>query len=304
MTHDSSGEHPPGMRFAESRLALGDGREIFIWYNRPHGDEALRGTILLAPGFCRRMYNLSSMALYLVANGFEVYRYDPLNHLGPSTGELADFTMSSGQESMERVLDWLATEHGITSLGMVATSLSARIAYRLVGLRPALRYLVTAVGVTHLQDTLHRVFGVDHMAQPVHELPPTVSFEDKYEITTYPFATDAHEHGWNHAATTRAELDRVHVPIAAFIARNDDWVLEREVEEALDLAHRPERQLYKLEGTGHNLGQNPRVAQAMLCEMTRSVMALAGGHEELPVLPREPSFEEITEHLIYERRRS
>jgi acyl transferase len=205
---------------------------------------------------------------------------------------------------MERMLDWLATERNTTSMGVVATSLSARIAYRVISLRPALRYLVTAVGVTHLQDTLHRVFGVDHIARPIDELPPTVFFEDKYEITTRPFATDAHEHRWSAGATTRAELERVHVPIAAFVARNDDWVLEREVEEALDLAHRPERKMYKLEGSGHNLNHNPRIAQAMLCEMTRSVMALAGGHAELPTLAREPTFEEITEHLIYERRRS
>ncbi|WP_181197772.1 hypothetical protein [Enhygromyxa salina] len=302
------------MTTEESVLRLDDGRQIVIWHSRPQSEAPLRGTVLLAPGFCGRMYSLAATAAYLCANGFAVYRYDPLDHRGPSSGELADFTMSTGRFSMDQVLDWLARERGVESLGVIATSLSARIAYRVASERAKIRYLVTAVGVTDLRATLTRVFGVDHMASPPAELPPTVVFEDRHHIRTLGFATDAHERGWNPAATTRVELDRATLPIVAFIARDDDWVLEREVEEALDLANHPERRMCKLEGSGHNLAKNPRIAQAMLRELTGAVMALenctsgevqrAALPPSFPALEREPTFEMLTTQVIAERRRS
>lgn len=303
---------PSAVSTEESVLRLEDGRQIVIWHSRPQSEEPVRGTVLLAPGFCARMYSLAAMAAYLCANGFAVYRYDPLDHRGPSSGELADFTMTTGRYSMDQVLDWLARERGVESLGVIATSLSARIAYRVASERENVAYLVTAVGVTHLRATLERVFGVDHMASPPEQLPETVVFEERHHIRTLGFATDAHELGWNPAETTRAELDRASVPIVAFIARDDDWVLESEVEEALDLANHPERRMCKLEGSGHNLAKNPRIAQAMLRELTGAVMTLETGGEWLraglppsfPAIEREPTFEMLTAQVIAERRRS
>jgi len=291
-------------RVDEDVIETGDGRRIVVWRTCAVTRDARRGTILLAPGFCRRMYNLATLAQYLTFNGFEVYRYDPLNHLGPSSGVLYDFTMSSGYYGMNAVLSWLRGERDVDSLGIVATSLSARHAYRACGERHDIDYLLTAVGVTHLRATLQRVFGVDWAACERELLAPTVVFEDKHVIHGPPFWEDAYAGDWWEGTTTQRELDSVDIPIVAFAARDDDWVQPHEVEAALGLSRHRERRLCELAGSGHNVSQNPAVAQAMLVSMTGEAMGLAAGFDRPLDVKSEPTFTQITEQIIKERRLS
>lgn len=288
----------------QTTIETDDGREIAVWrsgHETPRAER--RGTLLLTPGFCKRMYNLATLTQYLAFNGFEVYRYDPLDHLGPSTGELPDYTMSTGHYSMKTVLDWLHRERDVASVGMVATSLSARNAYRMVSERDDIDFLLTAVGVTDVKATLARVFGVDYGAlTEAEQLPEVVMFEDKHPIRARRFWADGRESDWWAPEPTREELDSVSIPIVAFAARGDDWVLEEEVEAALNLEAHPERQLCKLAGSGHDLSRNPKVAQAVLLDLTGTAMSLAKGERGRHAVDREPTFTQITSQIIKERR--
>jgi acyl transferase len=293
----------PEIVFQQFEVPVSGGRKIAVWRSA-NIDRALRRVpILVTSGFARRMSSFSPLAQYLAINGFEVFRYDPLDHIGLSSGEMKDFTLSTGLESMRLVVDWLRKERELTTLGVVATSLSSRIAYRLIGTQPGFEFLVTAVGVTHVAATLKEVFGEDYSKWRPEDLPDYVEFEKRHRVNGPPFYRDGFENRWWGLEPTVEELRHCKVPIQAFLGNDDPWVKAEDVHQALAGDGSATRKISTLTGSGHDLGRNAAVAREFFCEMTRACIALSGT-EQWSTGPElsEPSFEDISRRMIEERR--
>jgi len=304
--NDSDNEHnrltDPELVFQTFELPAGDGRQITVWRSA-NLDRALRAApILIAPGFGRRMSAFSPLAHYLALNGFEVIRYDPLDHVGSSSGDMVDFTMSTSLESMRIVADWMLNERGFDGIGIVATSLSARVAYRLVSTMKRIRFLVTAVGVTNLRSTLENAFGEDYCPWALDKLPKYVQFEKQHQIDTARFHQDCTEHDWWRLEGTVEELRDCPVPVVTFIGSEDTWVRESDVRAAFDGSRSGSRFIYTLAGSGHYLGHNAAIARQFFREITRASIMLNEGLSDLGEIEREPSFSALTQQSIHERR--
>jgi acyl transferase len=301
--NSTTSEQEPEIVFQSFELPVGEGRHITVWRNA-NVDRGLREVpILVASGFARRMSAFSPLARYLAMNGFEVFRYDPLDHIGLSSGQMEDFTMSTGLESMRLVADWMLRERGFDDVGIVATSLSARIAYRLVSTMKRVRFLVTAVGVTHMAATLKQVFGEDYSKFRPEDLPLHVEFEKRHKVTARRFQGDGLEKGWWELGPTVEELRNCPVPIASFLGSEDTWVEPADVRAALTAGDAGPRHLYTLTGSGHDLGQNAAIARQFFVEMVKGCIKMTGAED--PFLGSEvvePSFASISKQMIEERR--
>ncbi|MFB1479882.1 hypothetical protein [Corallococcus sp. RDP092CA] len=290
----------PEISFQQFEIGPPD-RRVMVW-RTVNIDRAMRSIpILIAPGFGRKMSAFGPLAMYLAYSGFEVFRYDPLDHVGLSSGGMEDFTMSKGLACMQQVIDWMREERGLSGVGVVATSLSARIAYRLVARSSDVRFLVTAVGVTNLQYTLKQVFGVDYSTYAPEALPEFVTFEERHNVRAATFHADCVAHDWFAHATTVREVSSSATPIIAFIGSNDEWVREEDVRGALASGNGL-RRLYNLTGSGHDLGNNPQVARYLFKEVARAADMVTEGKPEMTELELEPQFNVISEHSIRERR--
>lgn len=285
--------------FEAHRVQLPLGRHVGIWSLASASGPSFGTPLVIASGFGRRMHHLGAIALYAAHNGFVAYRYDPLNHVGVSHGEMADFTMTDGLESLRIVVDWASRRSAGSPVGVVATSLSARVAYRLASQSDRVAFVVTAVGVVHLRRTLAVVIGRDYAGVPEAELPEHIEVE-KHPIRASRFARDAHEHGWYPLETTVSELANTPQAIVNFIAEEDTWVDAPEVRDAFTRGSGGPRALYTLTRSQHDFGRNPAVARTFLVRSTGTAMTLAGRGEANEV--REPTFDALTEQAITERR--
>jgi len=290
----------PALELSEHHTTAADGRKVTIWRTYAPGMKLHATPIVIAPGFSRRMDHLCPLAMYLAMNGFDVYRYDALDHIGLSDGEILDFTMTAGLTSMRAAIAWLSATAGTSSIGLIAMSLSARVAYRLVTEVDSVAFLLTAVGVVNLASTLRCVWGFDLAGTPLDQLPPFVDFE-KHDIRTAHFCSDAHDRDWWSLDGTIAELRRFERPLVTFASLADDWVDAVEQRAALMEGPGMTRRIIELEGSAHDLGRNPAVARLFFTRTTQEIMKLAGVPAEGEIA--EPSFEAITACALGERRR-
>ncbi|WP_375320259.1 acyl transferase [Aliivibrio logei] len=281
-------------------ITLVNGQTIRVWETLPkENTERKNNTILIASGFARRMDHFAGLAEYLSSNGFHVIRYDSLHHVGLSSGDINEFSMTIGKNSLLTVIDWL-NERGINNLGLIAASLSARIAYEIAN-EIDISFLVTAVGVVNLRDTLERALKYDYLQLAIHDLPEDLDFEG-HNLGSEIFVTDCFKYQWDTLDSTINKMKNSDVPFIAFTANDDNWVKQDEVITLINTLDPTKCKLYSLIGSSHDLGENLVVLRNFYQSVTKAAMALDKGSLDLDVIIIEPKFEEVTSVTVKERR--
>ncbi|GLR73871.1 acyl transferase [Aliivibrio sifiae] len=281
-------------------ITLVNGQTIRVWETLPkENTERRNNTILIASGFARRMDHFAGLAEYLSSNGFHVIRYDSLHHVGLSSGEINEFSMTIGKNSLLTVIDWL-NERGINNLGLIAASLSARIAYEIAN-EIGISFLVTAVGVVNLRDTLERALKYDYLQLAIHDLPEDLDFEG-HNLGSEIFVTDCFKYQWDTLDSTINRMRNSDVPLIAFTANDDNWVKQDEVITLINTLDPKKCKLYSLIGSSHDLGENLVVLRNFYQSVTKASMALDKDSLDLDVRIIEPRFEEVTSVTVKERR--
>jgi acyl transferase len=289
------------IEFSARELTLPDGRRLTTWTAAPVSGLVDPTPVVIGSGFARRMHSFAPLAMYLARNGLRVVRYDSVNHVGLSDGEIDAYKMSDGLASLRAVVADTAAGSASGKVALVATSLTARLAYELVRERAPLRCLLTVVGVVNLAETLHHVFGLDLFGMPVEALPNEVVFEGK-RIGCPPFVADSRRLNIETTDSTTEALRGADLPLIALVGTEDKWVDSRQVRRVLSDANmRRAPLILELDRAGHDLSVNASVGREVLRRSVLHVRELLG----VPLPPeevREPGFEEIVNQSIREKR--
>ncbi|WP_318486229.1 fatty acid reductase transferase subunit LuxD [Photobacterium leiognathi] len=281
-------------------INLDDSRHIRVWETLPKNQENKRNnTIVIAAGFARRMDHFAGLAEYLANNGFHVIRYDSLNHVGLSSGEINQFSMSIGKQSLLTVIDWLKGR-GIDQIGLIASSLSARIAYD-VAADINLSFLITAVGVVNLRSTLEKALKYDYLQMEINDIPEDIVFEG-YNLGAKVFVTDCFDNNWDSLDSTVNKTKDLNIPFIAFISNGDDWVCQKEVKHLIGNMNSEKTKVYSLIGSSHDLGENLIVLRNFYQSVTRAAIGLDSEVLDLADNISEPNFEDLTIITVNERR--
>lgn len=278
--------------FEQHATRLADGRRVAIWTVAPTDRPCHPLPLVVGAGFARRMHHFAAVALYGAYNGFFVCRYDPVNHVGLSDGEMLDFTLSESRDSLRAAIDW-TFDHTRQRPAVIATSLTARMAYQVAAETDRLARVITAVGVVNVRATLAKVFGQDHSKHPV----PFAEFEGK-KISGPRFLEDAHSQDWWSLESTTAFLQRVRQPVTTFIGTEDDWVDPADVNAAFSDRPGGPRRILSLERAPHDLSRDPAVARTFFLLMLEELLGACGVDKK----PVEPPFETLMEQSLIERR--
>ncbi|MGL5828160.1 MAG: hypothetical protein ACRC0L_01165 [Angustibacter sp.] len=282
----------------ELSVDLPDGRSVAIWRTGSNAEYPERVAIV-APGFMRRMRSTALTARLLADNGFVVYRCDYADHIGLSSGNIWDFTLSTMYESLAALYRQVLAIEGVAPI-LVTASLSARLAFRLAALNRQVAGIVAIVGVVDTQFTFERVFGEDFSPLIGTDLADDRSaiFEGK-EIHGRTFLQDWADGRWLKADDARADIAQADCPIINFCGTSDDWVDIGTVKEYFGSGGQ-ERSLVQLPFVGHELSKNPVAAQTILREVTRSALQFTGSPPQSPV--NDVPFPTLAAQIPYERR--
>lgn len=262
-----------------------DGRTVAVWRDSPPDKDATGPVVVMAPGFGQRMRSSGVLALMLVYNGATVYRFDALDHVGLSDGEIVDYSITQLMEALTAVVDTVCAREGVDSVSMVATSLSALPVLQLAADKKCADNIALMLGVVNGRQTLVKVLDVDYLDWELDALPARVQI-DKHSVDPRPIVAETRTVDWWELSATIDALSVLNVPVRNFVAADDDWVDIADVRKAFEAAGLDQHDIVEVAVSGHALLRNPVALKALLTDVTRS---LVGGDDE-PVMP---SFEEI-----------
>lgn len=288
---------PRPSRVHERKLQLPDGRHIAMWRNDPR--EAVAGRVaILIPGFMRRMRHVGAFARYLTDNGFVVYRFDHVDHVGLSEGEIGDFTIGGMYDGLRVVHDHVLRAAQVEQAVLIPFSLAARPALRLAAETGGIAGIVGVVGVVDTVYTLNQVFGHDYSTVPPDRFgeDETVEFEGKL-IGRRRFTGDWHSGRWAAVDETAKDVAASSCPIVNYCGVSDEWVSVDQVRTVLS-AGGSRCRVVELPYVEHELSRNAVAAQTILREVTRSALEFTGSPHE-PV--HETGFVELATQVPYER---
>lgn len=284
------------LNFQAHETRLKDGRRIALWTLAPTQRPVHAMPLVVSAGFGRRMHHFASVASYGAHNGYFVCRYDPLNHVGLSDGDMWDFTLTDSLESLRAAVDWTCAHTGQPQVAVVATSLTARVAFELAAQSERVAAVFTAVGVTHVRATLAHVFEDDYARYPLDELPEFAVFEGKK--IGRDFVKDAHRHDWWSIEGCIRAMQRIQQPLVNFIGSDDRWVEPADVHRAFTEGARGPRKLLTLDRAPHDLGRDASVARTYLLKTVEELFAL----NDIDARPQVPAFEDLMDRALAERR--
>jgi pimeloyl-ACP methyl ester carboxylesterase len=256
-----------------------DGGEVVLTIDAPEREEI--GHVVLVPPFGMSAQRLFPAAYLLASNGLRVFRFDPRDHPGDSTGTIETFKMSGLVRDLSAVLDH--TRGGI----VMAISLSARSVLRALAGRSDVPAAVLLTPVVNVRYTLTQVFGYD-LFQRIYAgegLPPRLRVVG-YDVSTE-FVQDCIDSGL-------VGVDDAARDVAASAARTifiagdaDPWVAIDDVRQVVRHAgeHGARAELAIIQAASHQLYRNPVLAMSYLQTATSECLRVAGADPAAAVFP-------------------
>lgn len=270
------------------------GRRLEIW--RTDSRPIPVGAAIVVSGFGHAMTRLAGVALYLGLNGFVTYRFDGPDHVGLGDGDASEYTMSVGLEGLKASVRHALDECGRLPCILVASSLAARIAIRLLAVESAIGHLLTLVGVVDARKTLASAVGVDYMGWRESDLPQRVEF-DGHPINAPKFIRDAKENQWLNLSDTVKDLARTEARVTAFCTADDEWVDVNDVRRAFREGVQGPREIVIVPRAGHEIGRNAAATRQVLEELVHYAVAPSGREDDVDA----PTFSQVVEQSLYER---
>lgn len=279
------------------------GERIALCHDRSRlSDDTAAPIVVLAPGYGESKRDYVPLAYYLAGNGFEVVRYDNVNHVGESDGVVTQFRLQDMEIDLETVLHHVATRWPGRPIGLVATSLAGRVALKVTGRSSRVKLLLLINGIMDVRHTLQAVHQEDLIGEHLAGVRKGVVNILGLTIDADRWLAQAVEGQYADLATTQTDGARVGVPVVLFHAEHDAWVDPASIQ-AVEQAIGPQlRHSYVVPGALHRIQESPRKARAVYRQIAESCrQELWPNHDEAAVV--EPSHREISLQNRVERER-
>jgi len=193
------------------------------------GDLQTRPWVIVAPKYGETKKSNLQLAYHLVANGLNVLRFDPTNHVGESDGAMLDFVLPGAVDDIIASLDFLSACMGIERVVMVANSLSSRCALRAAALDQRITKLINVAGVVNLLATMSEIYREDILTQYRQGRRWGVTDFLGLEVRGDAFLDSVVRSGMHDLAGTIADAAKTGIPLVYFFAERDTWVRREEV---------------------------------------------------------------------------
>lgn len=283
-----------------------NGKMIHSVYNFTEKGKPL---VIICPQYEKTIRtNLSGM-IYLINNGFNVFRYDNTFHRGNSEGEFIDYTVSNAYDDLISVTDFIENnpkidkENGICLFGI---SISSRICFRyLSNSYDKVDMFLSLVGTVNMRHTINGILGFDLVEQFINE-PGKVWGVDKvlsYPINWDNFMSDLINNKYHDLETTKKEIDKIKTPVSLIVAESDKWVDINEYDYAFSGNKGILNEIYKMPNSGHELYKNPEAARYAFIAMVRILYKYFYKKEINEDTMEKPQITEIIDKNKHERNR-
>ncbi len=247
-----------------SECARPSGLRIVLCHDRPRtapaGDAPV---VVLAPGYGESKRDYVPLAYYLAGNGFDVVRYDNVNHVGESDGLVTQFRLEDMETDLETVLEHVASRWPGRPIGLVATSLAGRVALKVAGRVPHVSLLMLINGIMDVRHTLQAVHQEDLIGEHLAGVRKGVVNILGLTIDADRWLEHAVQADYADLSTTQRDAERLQAPVVLFHAEQDAWVDPASIACVAEAIGPRLRHSFEVPGALHRLQESPRKARTV-----------------------------------------
>lgn len=253
------------------------GRKLAAYTDRLEGQRGKLPWVVVVPKYGETKKNNLQTAYYLAVNKVNVLRFDLVNHVGESEGEMSQFTIPGAIDDIVAAFDYLENTEGVKSAGLLANSLSARMAIRAAASEKRVAYLICMVGVVHVQRTLTIVYQEDVVANYLTGKRWGINDVLGFDIDFEHFLGALVASGMHTLSGTADDLAAIKAPVAFLSAQKDAWVDISEVKQVI--AGAPRCMFREIKDAMHEVRENPEAAERTFREVVALCLSWAQGRE-------------------------
>ena len=280
------------------------GDRIVLCHDRPKiltADDA--PIVILAPGYGESKRDYVPLAYYLAGNGFHVVRYDNVNHVGESDGDVTQFRLEDMELDLVAVLNYVADAWPGRPIGLVATSLAGRVALKVSGDTAHLKLLVLINGIMDVRHTLQAVHQEDLIGEHMAGIRKGIINILGLTIDADRWLSHAVQGGYADLSSTLRDAECLRTPLVLFHAEQDAWVDPASIQTVVTAAGPYLRHSYIVPAALHRLQESPRKARMVYRQIAKSCWEELWSDRALAE-PIDPSHREIGIQNRVERERS
>jgi SAM-dependent methyltransferase len=234
----------------------------------------------MVPKYGETKKNNLPTAYHLAANQVNVLRFDMSNHVGESEGSMPLFTIPGVVDDIVAAFDYLERRHGVKTAGLIASSLSARMALRAAAWDARIGFLIALVGVVNVQRTLAIVYQEDVVAHHLGGKRWGINDVLGFDIDFEHFLGALVNSGLHTLHGACEDIALVRAPVAFLSAQRDAWVDLDDVKQVVACSSQCEFRLIK--EAMHEVRENPAVAERTFHETVALCLSRARGVEVSP----------------------
>jgi ubiquinone/menaquinone biosynthesis C-methylase UbiE/alpha/beta superfamily hydrolase len=278
------------------------GKKIVAYLDIPLRREG-HGIVIIAPAYGETKENNLLISAYFAANQYFCLRFDWTDHVGESDGDIFTSTLGKMQGDLNAVIDYVQEKFDGCQIGVVATSLAARVGLKLLAHCPHLNFFICFTPVVNLQATLAMVYREDLIAASLKGKRYGTLNVLGFSINADNFLNDSIEGSFSDISSARADAAGISIATLFVVGQRDAWVRTSEVELIFDTISSKAKRILILPGMLHRLLENPARAKYALMETVKFVVNARDRRQRPRGVISEPDENELRARELLEKDR-
>ena len=246
------------------------GQLIRAYYDAPATSHAADSpVVVLSPGYGETKREYIMLAYYFASNGFHVLRYDHTNHVGESDGEHIHTTLSMMREDLGTVLQYVESRWPLSPRGIIATSLSGRVAIKAVATDVKVDFLYLVTPIVNVRQTLQAVHQEDLIATYEQGNQKGLTNVLGFNVELDRWLADAVTGEFSDLATTLNDFSRIQNSVVIVSAEHDAWVEMGHTKQVVERLGSCVQQWMVIPRGLHRVLESPKRAKAVYRELVQ-----------------------------------
>lgn len=240
------------------------GRKMAAWIDARGDQRGKTPIVVIAPKFGESKKNNLQLAYALAGNGLNVFRFDHLDHVGESEGDIMAYTFRGATEDIIDTVTYLQEEFQAQEIILLANSMSVRPAIRAAALDARIARFVSMVGMVNFRHTSRVVYQEDMVGR--HLAGERIGVTDilGHEVNVARFLDGTIAENMHDLAGTMEDVKTASSDFFFLCGERDAWIERKD----MDMLQRVREDLRVrwIPGAMHEMRENPKAAEAALRE--------------------------------------
>lgn len=221
-----------------------------------------KANIIIVTPFGKTIHDMFLITFYLNYNGFNVYRFDPRDHVGMSSGDIEDFGLYKVEKDLEKCMQHFNFDKSVPTI-ILGMSLSFPVALKYASLNSNIHSLISIVGVVNPDDTSYKVTNIDpnEFRKPVITAP---AYSEPFgcRIKNKKYVEGLDNGGYSKLSDIIGFGHKLTVPLYMIVAEKDQYVSLSEVKEFFSCKNSG-GEMVVMEGVSHEIGRSISAAKTV-----------------------------------------